>query len=135
MDVLREMGLEPGLHRKKACQVINEQRISNSLTKSTDRCKTRRKIIRGKKKENIGTEGKHMKLGILYNFDMNFIYTVCFSEVKVVSTNIFQNKNGLFLDYRFSPFSVDRFCSNFVSAKDLAKRFEIFRVNSSNLKL
>ena len=67
LEILSEMGLEPGLHCEHFCRLNNKVRIDNSLSKSSDSCKLRRKIIRGKKKKkddkNMETEGKTYEPG------------------------------------------------------------------------
>ena len=67
IDILKQMGLEPGINCELACKSINEKRINNSLMKSTDISKIRRKVIRGRKKQkddkNVEKEGKTYEAG------------------------------------------------------------------------
>lgn len=67
LDILQAMGLQPGVHCVKACKYINNQRIKNSVMKSSGKCKVRRKIIRGGvnkiKDKNIEKEGKTYEAG------------------------------------------------------------------------
>ena len=67
LSILKQIGLVPGIHCEVACSNINKKRIQNSLMKTTDVSKTRRKVIRGRKKQkddkNIEKEGKTYEAG------------------------------------------------------------------------
>ena len=50
LSVLEELGIQPGVHRAKACKKLDRGRLYHSVYKNSDKAKKRRRAIRNKKK-------------------------------------------------------------------------------------
>ena len=64
LNILEQLKMNPGLYTLKGCQQLNENRINNTIYKTQDKQKIKRKVIRGAKKKK--TDKDTEKEGIIY---------------------------------------------------------------------
>ena len=54
LDILKELGLDPGNYCIEGCSDLDNSRINSSINKSKESVKHRRKVIRGRGKKERG---------------------------------------------------------------------------------